>query len=323
MLKLILEHAEAATELIRVMRFRSSSGDALPAYTAGSHITFDLGGAGSRSYSLVDWPAAGDSAGTDHGSRDPALYTVAVQREMTGEGGSQAMHALNVGQLITTTLPQNNFQLRKSAQPVLLVAGGIGITPMISMATHLYQQGRTFQLHYTARDASRMGFADALSNAFGDSLTLYLDDTNRIDLGKLLQSQEPDTQVYLCGPRGMIDAARIAAIDAEINEDSIHIELFSTPDTRTGDVAFEVEISSTGQVVNVAADQSIIEALESEGIDVMYDCQRGDCGICQCDVISGIPDHRDVVLSEAERESGNVMQICVSRAKSARLVIDV
>lgn len=314
-MKLILEHAEAATELIRVMTFRSSSGEALPPYTAGSHIEFDLGSAGKRSYSLVDWPTTTASTSS--------CYTVAVQQEMAGEGGSQAMHALTVGQSITTTLPLNNFQLHDENQPVLLVAGGIGITPMISMATHLQQNSRPFQLHYTARNTSRMGFSDKLKNAFGDAVYLYLDDANPLDLDSLMQSQVPETSVYLCGPRGMIDAAHQAAIQADIKEDAIHIELFSTPEIQSTDTAFEVEISNTGQVVNVAANQSIIQALESAGVDVMYDCQRGDCGICQCDVISGIPDHRDVVLSEAERRSGNVMQICVSRAKSARLVIDI
>ncbi|MFK7996189.1 MAG: 2Fe-2S iron-sulfur cluster-binding protein [Granulosicoccus sp.] len=314
-MKLILEKAEAATTHIRVMMFRSCSGEPLADYTAGSHIEFDLGSAGRRSYSLVDWPG--------NAARETGLYTVAVQREKTGAGGSQAMHALSVGQTITTTMPQNNFRLLDGDQPVLLLAGGIGITPMISMATQLSHDGRPFQLHYSARSASRMGFADSLKKAFSNAVNLYLDDSNPLDLLTLMQSQQPDTRVYLCGPRGMIEAARRAAMDEGLSENNIHIELFSTPDAGEGDSAFEVEISNTGQVVQVAADQSIIEALESVGIDVMYDCQRGDCGICQCDVISGIPDHRDVVLSDDERASGKVMQICVSRAKSSRLVIDV
>lgn len=310
-MKLILEHAMAETELIRLMTFRAASADVLPDYAPGAHIEFDLGEAGKRSYSLIDWPDAS------------YLYTVAVQIEHDGEGGSQAMHALNVGQVIEASLPKNNFPLRDGVEPVLLLSGGIGITPMISMATKLQQQACPFQLHYTARDTSRMGFSNALNAAFGDAVSLYIDDANAVDLTMLMSAQAPNTKVYLCGPRGMIDAARSAALNAGLAEDAIHIELFSTPDTQEGDVAFEVEISSTGQVVKVEADQTIIEALEAAGVDVMYDCQRGDCGICQCDVISGTPDHRDVVLSDDERASGKVMQICVSRAKSARLVIDV
>lgn len=311
-MKLILEQVEAESDLIRVMTFRAASVNELPAYTAGAHIEFDLGSVGKRSYSLLDWPTTANNN-----------YTVGVQREADGEGGSQAMHALSVGDTIEITPPQNNFPLVDGAEPVLLLAGGIGITPMISMATALQQQARAFQLHYTARNLSRMGFAKPLQAAFGDAVNVYFDDTNPIELAELMAAQAPETKLYLCGPRGMIDAARSAAIEAGISDDSIHIELFSSPETQDGDTAFDVEISSTGQVVNVAADQTIIEALESAGVDVMYDCQRGDCGICQCDVISGIPDHRDVVLSDDERASGKVMQICVSRAKSARLVIDV
>ncbi|MFK7858812.1 MAG: 2Fe-2S iron-sulfur cluster-binding protein [Granulosicoccus sp.] len=314
-MKLILEHAEHATELIRVMRFCATSGETLPDYTAGSHLEFDLGGVGKRAYSLVDWPT--------NSANFSDRYTVAVQQELAGDGGSQVMHALSIGQDITATKPKNSFNLVDGNRPVLLLAGGIGVTPLISMATQLQKEGRTFQLHYTARNDSRMGFADSLKNSFDSVVHFYLDDTNPLNLVSLMRLQSPDTLVYLCGPRGMIDAARIAAIDAGIHEEAIHIELFSTPEIQVGDSAFEVEIGSTGQLVHVAADQSIIEALEFAGIDVMYDCQRGDCGICQCNVISGVPDHRDVVLSEAERASGKVIQICVSRAKSARLILDV
>lgn len=310
-MKLILEQAEAVTDLIRVMTFRSATAGALPDYKAGAHVEFDLGPVGKRCYSLIDWPQASD------------LYTLAVQRESAGEGGSQAMHALTVGQIVEAAQPQNNFALVDSKKPVLLLAGGIGITPLISMATQLQHQGRNFQLHYTARSAGRMGFADQLKENFRPAVSLYCDNKNPLDPATLMNSQAPDTEVYLCGPRAMIDAARTAAIDAGLAEDAIHIELFTTAQTAQGDAAFEVEIGNSGQIVNVAADQSIIEALEAAGVDVMYDCQRGDCGICQCNVISGIPDHRDVVLTEAERASGKVMQICVSRARSARLVLDI
>ena len=310
-LKLTLTHASAETELIRVMTFQCATGDTLPDYSAGAHIEFDLESAGKRAYSLIDWPSKTEG------------YTVAVQREEAGEGGSKAMHAMEVGESIESTDPKNDFTLLDSPAPVLLLAGGIGITPLISMATKLQQRAHPFQLHYTAREASRMGFANALHKAFGTALHVHLDNETPLDLPKLMRSQAPDTQVYLCGPRGMIEAARSAAIEAGLAEDAIHIELFSTPEPEAGDTAFEVEISDTGQVITVAADQSIIEALEAAGHDVMYDCQRGDCGICQCTVVSGTPDHRDVVLSDDERASGTVMQICVSRSKSPRLVIEI
>ena len=121
----------------------------------------------------------------------------------------------------------------------------------------------------------------------------------------------------------MIDAARSAAQAAGLSNDNIYVELFSTTGTAGDDTPFEVEIKETGEVFVIPVGKTIIEVLEDAGKDLMYDCQRGDCGICQTDVISGEPDHRDVVLSEAERASGEVMQICVSRAKSSRLVLDI
>jgi vanillate O-demethylase ferredoxin subunit len=133
----------------------------------------------------------------------------------------------------------------------------------------------------------------------------------------------PDTHIYLCGPKGMIDAARTAAVSEGHPEDQIHIELFTSAATAEGDTAFEVEIADTGAVYTIPPGKTIIDVLEDEGMDLIYDCQRGDCGICQTDVISGTPDHRDVVLSDAEKASGKVMQICVSRAKSDRLVLDL
>jgi vanillate O-demethylase ferredoxin subunit len=308
---LVLQSVEPETDQIRVFRFRAETDAPLPGYEPGAHIKFDLGSLGEREYSLIDWP-------------DPdELYTVAVQREDDGQGGSKAMHALTAGQSISVSEPKNDFPLAEDVPHVLLLAGGIGITPLISMATRLKATDRSFELHYSARTASRMGFAGKLKAAFGDCAHFYFDDTDPLDLAALMKAQPAGTHLYICGPKGMIDAARTAAADAGLPEDAIHIELFSAPQAQSGDAAFEVEVHSTGQVVTVAPDQTIIQALEDAGLDVMYDCQRGDCGICQTDVISGTPDHRDVVLSEAEKASGKVMQICVSRAKSARLVLDL
>ncbi|MGX1500314.1 ferredoxin-NADP reductase [Labrenzia sp. MBR-25] len=310
-MNLVLQSVEPETDQIRVFRFRAETDAPLPGYEPGAHIKFDLGSLGEREYSLIDWPEPDE------------LYTVAVQREDDGQGGSKAMHALTAGQSISVSEPKNDFPLAEDVPHVLLLAGGIGITPLISMATRLKAKDRSFELHYSARTASRMGFADKLKAAFGDSARFYFDDTDPLDLAALMKAQPAGTHLYICGPKGMIDAARTAAADAGLPEDAIHIELFSAPQAHSGDAAFEVEVHSTGQVVTVAPDQTIIQALEDAGLDVMYDCQRGDCGICQTDVISGTPDHRDVVLSDAEKASGKVMQICVSRAKSARLVLDL
>jgi vanillate O-demethylase ferredoxin subunit len=306
------------TDRIRVFNLVPRSGVVLPPYTAGAHLVFDLGAIGTRSYSLIDWP--GDNSGD--GQR-PNTYQIAVQCEEDGLGGSKAMHALAIGDSLTAEGPKNDFELSDHAGPVLLLAGGIGVTPLISMATRLEQEGRPFRFVYAARSRSMMGFRDKLEQSFGPALMLAFDDKNPLVSSVLMSGLTPDTHLYICGPRGMIDAARSAAIAANLPEKQIHVELFTTPDQLSEDSSFEVEIASSGQVFTVPPGRSIIEVLENAGVDLMYDCQRGDCGICQTDVVSGIPDHRDLVLTEAERDCGKLMQICVSRAKSARLVLDL
>ena len=138
----------------------------------------------------------------------------------------------------------------------------------------------------------------------------------------LIASADPTAHVYVCGPKPMIDATR-AAMDTAGRADLFHAELFENASHQSGDKPFEVEVASTGQIFTIPADKTIIEVLEAGGMDLVFDCQRGDCGICQTDVLEGTPDHRDVVLSKAERDSGKVMQICVSRALSARLKLDL
>ena len=232
------------------------------------------------------------------------------------------MHHLRGGDVINAKDVRNNFELVDQSCPILLLAGGIGITPIISMAAELHEQNRPFQLHYAVRNAQSAAYATELQQHFGDRFHLCLDDTNPIDLNDLITTHT-DYAFYICGPQGMITAARALAENAQIPASQVHVELFANTEGESGNTPFEVEIASTSQIVSVAANQTIIEALEEAGVDVMYDCQRGDCGICATDVIAGEPDHRDVVLSEAERSSNSVMQICVSRALSERLVLDL
>ncbi len=313
-LNLVVANTQDLTQFIRLIEFNAADGSTLPAYTAGAHINVELGNLGTRSYSLIDWSLP---------HKHPKTYTIAVQFEADGEGGSKRMHQLQLGQAITTSAPKNDFALANDAAPSLLLAGGIGVTPLISMAASLQGKNRPFEFHYAGRSRPVMGFVEEMSQAFGSALKIHFDDEAALTLSSLFSKLDDGTHVYICGPRGMIDAAKLAATEAGVADELIHIELFSTPEATGTDTPFEVELNSTGAVYTVPVGKSIIETLENEGIDLMYDCQRGDCGICQTDVISGEPDHRDVVLSDAERESGKVMQICVSRSKSPRLVLDL
>ena len=310
MLKLQIAKIEPLTPRISAFTLVSESEDPLPDWTPGAHIDIATS-AGARSYSLISWL-----------TKDPSHYCIAVQREDDGDGGSAAMHALSLGDIVEASQPTNDFELLDQGRPVALLAGGIGVTPLISMASALASQNQSFQFHYSGRSAEMMAYLSELKETFPDNFHPHFDDTAPLDLPTLMSGFHGHT-LYICGPKGMIDAARTAAESADIDAAHIHVELFTNAALTSASGAFEVEIASSGQVVPVKPDQSIIDALEEAGVDLIYDCQRGDCGICQTDVISGTPDHRDVVLSQAEKDSGKVMQICVSRALSPRLVLDL
>lgn len=304
------------TPRIRSVVLEAAGDMPLPVWTPGSHIRVRLPAGGDRPYSLVDLPDR----------RTGRHYVLGVLREENSTGGSEYVHALSVGDPVAATGPINHFELDKSDGEVLLVAGGVGITPIFSMAAALANAGRDFRCHYLGRAKGELAFTDRLLDICGERLELHHDDTpsGRPDFGELVASLADDGDVYVCGPSGMIEAVKAAWALAGRPAGRLHFELFTaTPAPAAGDSSFEVEVNSTGQVVTVAPDQSIIDALEEAGVDVVYDCRRGDCGICQTAVIDGIPEHRDVVLTDEEKASNTVMQICVSRAKSARLVLDI
>lgn len=287
-------------------------GPGLPSFEAGAHVEVDLPDGETRAYSLIRFDA--DCAAPDH-------YLIAVQREDEGDGGSKFMHGLAIGDAITFSAPKNDFPLDITASAVLL-AGGIGITPMISMASAMVATKQDVRLVFAGRSEPEMAYTAELHKALGDKLQLHFDDqAGVIDLEGVI-SKLGEAHLYVCGPRQMIDTARARAEAAGIPAERVHFELFEAAKPGQGDTPFEVQIND-GTVFTIPAGKTIIEVLEENDIDVMYDCQRGDCGICQCDVLDGIPDHRDVVLSQSERDAGDVMQICVSRAKSARLVLDI
>lgn len=313
-LTLKLTDKETVLGRVALFTFEDANGDTLPAYSAGAHVDFDLGETGTRSYSLINFSLPAANA--------PSTYQIAVQCEEDGDGGSKAMHALEPGAIINTSMPKNDFALHEGDAPAILIAGGIGVTPIISFATDLTSRAAKFQFHYATRSQSHCTFKETLETRFKEALTLWFDDSNQIDLTQIIANAPDDAHIYCCGPKGMIEAVREIAETNGYDKSHIHFELFASPAGHDGDTPFEVEIND-GRVFTIPSDKSIVDVLEEAGVDIMYDCQRGDCGICQCDVISGEPDHRDVVLSESERAAGDVIQICVSRAKSARLVLDI
>jgi len=300
---------------VREVTLVSADGTALPPFSAGAHVEIMLPDGAKRQYSLVD---------LDGTASQPESYILGVLLESESTGGSRYMHGLRPGDMVTISAPKNNFALVAAQAPALLIAGGIGITPIASMATALKAAGRPYRLVYAGRSAGAMGFADALAAHHGACLSVHCDDAHGgpLPLEPLLKSAE-GAHLYICGPRAMIEAAREIAAANGFAHDAVHFELFEQATPQTGDQPFEVEIASTGQVFTVPADKTIIEALEAEGVDLIYDCQRGDCGICQTGLLEGEADHRDVVLTDAEREANTLIHICVSRARSARLKLDL
>ncbi|EDZ42304.1 vanillate O-demethylase oxidoreductase [Rhodobacteraceae bacterium HTCC2083] len=299
------------SDRISGLRVAATDCSALPIWEAGAHVEFDVAD-GARAYSLIAF---------DPVTVAPSFYQIAVQREDDGQGGSRAMHDLQIGDPITFSAPKNNFRVKTDA-PAVLLAGGIGVTPMISMAAALHAAGQQFAFHYAGRSASVMAYHAELAATWSDAFHLHCDDNDStLDLDAVMVSLN-DAHLYVCGPRGLLNATRAKAEALGILQSRVHYELFEAAATQSNDRAFEVQIND-GTVYTIPVGQSIIDVLEENDVDVMYDCQRGDCGICQCDVLEGTPDHRDVVLSDAEREAGDVMQICVSRAKTPRLVLDI
>lgn len=305
--------------MVRSFELSASADQALPGYSPGSHIRISLPDGGDRPYSLVNLDPGAELDGRVD------TYRLGVRLEEASQGGSVFMHNLKPGDRISASPPKNDFPLVDDGRTALLMAGGIGITPIASMASALLRQDREFALHYSGRAQGGLAFIEALRELLGERLTEHYDDLNggHLDVDAVLSAADPESHLYVCGPKPMIEAVQRTARKQGWPEERIHFEVFTPPVAQSGDRAFEVEIASTGECFTIPVGQSIIEVLEAAGQDLIYDCQRGDCGICQTDVVSGEPDHRDVVLTDSEKAEGKVMQICVSRARSAKLVLDL
>lgn len=308
----------AETPAIRSLRLERPDGAPLPAWSPGAHVRVRLPDGDTRCYSLIN-DAADPSA-----TRAPTFYRLGVRLEDPSNGGSSYMHALQAGDAIALSAPSNEFALEDPTGPVVLVAGGIGVTPIIGMAAHLVAAGADFRLFYCGRSRDQMAFVDDILAMAGDRVILHCDDANGLfDLVGLMQALTQDEPLYLCGPRAMIDAAIAEAARLGWAPGRLHFEIFAPAPPRDGDQPFEVELRASQKVLTIPADKTILDVMIEAGVDPLYDCKRGECGICQASVIEGVPDHRDYILTEAERDGRKLMQICVSRAKTPRLVLDL
>jgi ferredoxin-NADP reductase len=312
----IVSEVGSETAQIRTIRLCPPHGGTLPEWEPGAHIKVQLPDGDTRSYSLVNLSTAPAAL--------PDSYLLGVRLEDPSKGGSRFMHGLKAGDRLSVLAPTNNFRLEACSGRVTLIAGGIGVTPIASMITRLVADGRPFQAFYAGRSADQLAFHAELAVLAGDRLRFHYDDRAGVfDVQPVMASLAADEPVYVCGPRPMIDAAIAQAVALGWPPGRLRFEIFAAAEPQAGDTAFEVVLSSSGQSFTIPADKSILDVLIEAGVDPMHDCKRGDCGICQTTVLEGTPDHRDFVLSDAERTTGKLMQICVSRAKTPRLVLDL
>lgn len=323
-LQLRVAEARELNPLIRLIRLRADDGAVLPGFTAGAHlrVKVELPDASTdwRHYSLINLSTRADACSA------PTEYAIAVRREDEGRGGSRYMHQrVQPGQLLTIEAPKNEFPLREHAGCAVLVAGGIGVTPLVSMAAQRIAQQAPVRLHYAGRSRELMAFLPELQQLLGETLRVHADAEAGapLDVDALLDACGADDQLYVCGPKPMLDTLLAKTQARGWTRERVHFEVFTAPTVDAGDHAFEVVLAQSGRSLTIPADRSILDCLIDAGCDPMFDCKRGECGVCATPVIEGEIDHRDYVLSERERREGNVIQICISRCKGPRLVLDL
>ena len=307
---------------VQAMRFEASGivsvelvspqGAELPAFAAGAHIDLHLPNGVVRSYSLWNSPL------------ERHRYVIGVLNDKNSRGGSRYVHEqLRVGSTLTIGAPRNNFPLDETAAHTVLIAGGIGITPIYGMLNELRRLGKSVELLYCARSRTEAAFVESLLGS--DGVRTHFDDEagSPPDLRGYLGSKSGDAHFYCCGPTPMLGAFERTC--EELGLPNVHIERFAPaePVVAAQGSDYECHLARSHKVVLVPTGKSLLDALLEAGVDVDHSCREGVCGSCETAVVDGVPEHRDAVLTKAERESGKTMMVCVSGCKGKRLVLDL
>jgi vanillate O-demethylase ferredoxin subunit len=302
---------------IRSFELVDETGTPLPAITAGAHIDVHLGPGIIRQYSLCNGPEQTES------------YTIAVKREAQSRGGSSAMHdRIRVGDRVGVTGPRNNFPLAPEADDSLLLAAGIGVTPLLSMSKHLRAMGKPFRLEYFTRSPESTAFTDLLGDpGFAKHVTVHYGvepDAVAAYLQVRLAWRPVGRHLYACGPRPFMDLITEKAA-ASYPDDAVHLEHFQADPSleNAPRERFTIRLARSGVEMEVPAGESIVDVLTRSGVRVEVMCQQGVCGTCLTGVIGGVPDHRDAFLSDAEKAANDKILLCCSRACSPLLVLDL
>jgi ferredoxin-NADP reductase len=311
LLTVTVSSARTAADGVRALELRLPGGGLLPAWEPGAHVDLVLGEGLERQYSLCGDPA------------DREVWRVAVLREPESRGGSRYVHdTLREGDTLQVRGPRQEFGLLAASEH-LFIAGGIGVTPLLPMIAACEAAGTPWRLVYGGRRRGSMAFVDELAR-YGDRVTVRPEDEHGlIDLAGLLADLPEGAKVYCCGPGALIDA--VESFAAGWPADALQTERFRPKDgALDGPMEnFEVVLEASGLTLTVGPDQSIADVVEAAGVDVLTSCREGTCGTCETPVLDGVPDHRDSLLSEAEKAENDVMMICCSRSATPRLVLDL
>lgn len=310
----VVAREEVAAGII-ALTLEASDSSPLDPHDAGAHINLRLPDGMRRSYSLLR-----PSAGGGH-------HEIGVQLSPVSRGGSAWIHQhLIPGATVSASRPGNSFALHEGTDPAVLIAGGIGITPLLSMATALSARDAEWQLHYAVRSRDQLAFVEELEDLAADSrgsLVIHVDDEAGmvLDLAGTVNAASLPTHVYCCGPSPMLNAFEAVA---SARGERAHTEHFAAGEdtARPDDDTFEVQLARGEMTVTINPGTTILAELKKLDLDVNYSCEEGICGTCETKVLAGLPDHRDSVLSEAERQANTSMMICVSRCKIGPLVLD-
>ena len=291
--------------------FQRPDGRPLPDYKPGAHVDLHLPNGLIRNYSLIV------------ARPDPGVYTFGIKRDPASRGGSRYIHdELRVGKTLKISMPRSNFPLEEDAKHTILLAGGIGITPIWCMVQRLQELGRSWQLYYSCRSRADMAFLDALEGMAPSQF--HFDDESAgkfLDIAAIAAEAPKDTHLYCCGPTPMLKAFEAATKDWP--REQIHVEYFTPKAEAAKQGGFTVELARSNQEFFIPEGRTILEVLLDEGVDVDYSCELGICGACEQRVISGMPEHRDAILTEEEQAENKRVMICCAGCKSERLVLDL
>lgn len=298
---------------VTVVELRPANGAALPGFTAGAHLDLHLPGGLVRQYSLWNDPAETDR------------YLIAVRLLEAGRGGSRAVSRLRAGDRLRIGRPRNAFALDEAASRSILLAGGIGITPLMAMAHRLSSLGADFELHYRARPEASALVEEISLAPWAQRAQFHFEGSDaEFDMAGLIGRHAAGRHLYICGPEGFMAAARNAALAPDLGwpEEAIHTEHFSAAPA-AGGAGFRVQTARDGRWFDIPEDRTILEVLVEAGFDIPSSCEQGICGTCRTGVLSGIPDHRDLCMTAKERSSNRYIAPCCSRSLTAELVLDL